>query len=59
MSKERDVLLLLKGAISEASPAEQAKINSAADKLRAVVAEYGDEGTVALALVGSEMAAAE
>ena len=54
MAKNVD-LLLLKGAISEMTPAEQEKVKACAEKLRAVLAEYGDYGQLALALVGIEL----
>lgn len=49
------VNLILKGVIAEASPAVQEKVRAAADKVRTVVAEYGDAGKVAIALVASEL----
>jgi hypothetical protein len=45
---------MLKGIISEMPADQQAKVHEAAEKLRAVTAEYGDAGLIALALVGIE-----
>lgn len=57
MNQEQIVLLIIKDTVSKAPPDERAKIEAAAEKLRAVVAESGAWGSVALALVGAEMAA--
>ncbi len=57
MSAEKAVILLIKGAISELSPEEQAKVAERADQIRDLVKD--DVGSIAIALVGAEMAAAE
>lgn len=54
MSKQEQAVLIIKGLLSEAEPAIREKVYAAADKLRAVVAEYGDEGKVAMAMVVGE-----
>jgi hypothetical protein len=56
MSSARTQVLLIKGAISELEPGQQARIAAAADRLRAIVTETGDDGDVALSLVISERA---
>lgn len=48
-------LLEIKGALSEMPEAEQAKIKECADTLRKIIAEAGDDGIVALAIVAMEM----
>lgn len=46
--------LIIKGAIAELPEGERKQIESCAEKLRQVLAEYGQHGQVALALVVSE-----
>jgi len=55
MPKEKGMLLMLKGMLSEATPEEQAQVAAAAEELRAVVDKHGDLGRVALSLVSLEM----
>jgi hypothetical protein len=45
---------MIHGIISQMPKDTQAKIHECADKLRAAIAEYGENGTVAMALVGAE-----
>jgi len=47
-------ILMLKGAISMMSPEDQAAINECVTKLNELVDIYGDNGPIALALVGLE-----
>lgn len=54
MNEARLMVLVLQDEISKTPPAVRDKVNAAAEKLRAVLAEYGDEGTVALTLVACE-----
>lgn len=58
MTHEEMTLLVIKDAIDKAPPEERAKIDSAAEELRAVLAKHGAWGSVGLALVGAELAAA-
>lgn len=48
--------LMMLGAISEMPEEAQEKVNAAADKLREVLKETGDEGQIALSLVAIENA---
>lgn len=48
---------VLKGMMTEASPAEQAKVNNAMAKINEVLGEYGDEGKVAITIIVMELAA--
>lgn len=57
MSAEKAVLLTIKGAIYDLYPDDQAAVKTAAEQIRAVIAENGDAGFLAMALVGAEMAA--
>jgi hypothetical protein len=43
--------LLVKGVISELPVSDQVLIKECAEKIRAVIAEYGDHGYIALTLV--------
>ena len=52
-------LLMVKGAISELSPEEQFAVNTCAATLRNTIIAAGAAGTIAMALVSVEMAAAE
>lgn len=47
-------LLMIKGLISEFPEEDRKKVEECAAKLRAAIEEYGDQGLVALALVGIE-----
>lgn len=57
MSEEQTTLLLLMGALAGMDRADQEQVKSCADKLRSVIAEHGDNGILALGLVGAELAA--
>lgn len=46
--------LVLKGIITELPEDRRQKVESCAEKLRQVVAEYGQHGLIALALVVAE-----
>lgn len=48
-------LLVLKGLISDMPEESQTKIKETADKIRILVKENGEEGSVAMAYVGLEM----
>lgn len=50
-------LLMMKGAMSEMTEAERTKINEVAAAIRALVKDNGDEGLVAIAIVGLEIQA--
>lgn len=54
LDEERD-LLVLKGAMLELAPEEQAKVNEAAERLRAIVNE-SDHAMMAMAIVTMEIA---
>lgn len=58
MSEHKMIVMVLKGVVSELPETQRNQVHSAADKIRAVVADAGDVGGIALALVGSECAAA-
>lgn len=57
MSQEKMVLYMLRGVIDEAPAEDKQKIGEAAEKIRVVIAEYGDNGKIAVALVGAEITA--
>lgn len=57
--KPNTQLLMLRGLIVSLEAEDQAKINEVADKLRTLMAEAGDYGALAIALVAAEYAAKE
>ena len=57
MTEAQQQLLLIRGAIYALPDADRHGVELAAAKLREVVALHNDHGKMALALVGSEMAA--
>ena len=57
MTAEKITLTLIRGTIAELPQEEQAKVNSAVEKIRAVMATEGDYARFAIALIGAEMAA--
>lgn len=58
MTEGKMLLLMLKGTIAEAPKETQGEIEQIANRIRAIVKEHGDEGAIALALVGAEVGAA-
>lgn len=56
MSQEKAALYMLKGVVSEMEPDEQQKVDSALEKIRAVMSEYGQAGTIAMAMISLETA---
>lgn len=52
-------VLLIRGVIAGLDEQQQARVKECADKLRAIVTEYGDQGLglMAIALVGTELQA--
>lgn len=57
MTDEQLQLLAIKGAISEMEPGDQRLIQCAAAEIQAVLDAYGENGVIALGLVGSKLAA--
>lgn len=51
--------IIMRGLLSTADPADREKIEECAAKIRAVLAEYGDNGIIAIALVGTELEEAQ
>lgn len=47
-------LLILNGMLADAPQESRDKVQEARDKIVAIVQEFGDEGLVALAMVGAE-----
>lgn len=56
-AQEQLVVMAIKGAISELSHDERVAVAECHEKLKALVAEYDDKGTLAVALLGAEMQA--
>lgn len=54
MKEAKIILWTLQGVLREAPPEVQAKVDAAAEKIRVIVAEHGEEGVVALTLVAAE-----
>jgi hypothetical protein len=48
MTKDEAMLLMIKGAISEMPPDDQAKVNECADKMRGLVSGYCQQGRMVL-----------
>jgi hypothetical protein len=60
MAAEHDYQLkIIRQAIDELPGDDRFQVQGAAQKIREIVSDYGDNGLVAFALVGSEIAAAE
>ena len=55
MNQEEIVLTMIRGVIAGLPEEQQRKISECAEKIRTLVAEYGDDGTVAMGLVGAEL----
>ena len=51
-------LLMLKGAISELPEERREKIISLREQIKTLVVTHGDDGLIALAIVGAELFAA-
>lgn len=48
-------LFMIKGVIASLPDADRDLVNECAEKLRAIIKEYGDQGMCAIALVAIEM----
>lgn len=59
VSRETAALLMMKGVVSDLPAEAQMKVRACLEQLRAVVTEHGDEGLIALALLGLESSAKE
>lgn len=57
MSPEQEAYLLIKGSISIMSKNQQKRIEEAHDKIIEIMNKFGDEGQIAIALCGAELAA--
>jgi len=55
MKQEEMVLLMVRGAIAGFPSEQQAKIAECAEKIRALVKEYKEEGEMACGLVAAEL----
>ena len=58
MNQEEQVVLLIKGVISEMPKENQELVYACADTIRTLILDCGEEGRIACALVGAELAAA-
>lgn len=59
ITSEQAQRLLLIGMISELPSESQQKVQEAKEKLSTILKDFGEEGGIALALVGLDIAAAE
>jgi len=59
MNENQQVVLMIKGVISELPTEQLAKVNNALAEIRALVQTHGDYGVMAVALIGAELAAEE
>lgn len=58
MTEEQVTLAIIRDSIAQAPEAERALVNEAAKEIRAVLEKHGAWGSLALALIGAEQAAA-
>lgn len=58
-AEARLATLMLKGMLAETPPEFRDRVYEAADKIRAIVTEYGEQGTVGLTLVAAEIGSDE
>lgn len=56
---QKAALMMMKGVISDLPEGDQETVKKCAQQLRDVIAQHGDYGSIALALVGLEFAAAD
>ena len=59
MSQEQDTLWMIKGIIGDLPEDRRDKIMESYNKMKAIMTEYEDDGEVAIALLGAELAAKE
>jgi len=59
MTNEKQVVLMIRGAISTMPEENRAKIMACYDAISAAVKDSGEDGQLALALAGAEMAVEE
>ena len=57
MSQEQDTLWMIKGMIGDLPEDLQCAVTESYNKIKAIMTEYGDEGEIAIALLGAELAA--
>jgi hypothetical protein len=59
VSQEQDTLWMIKGIIGDLPEDRRHKIMESYIKMKIIMDEYGDEGQIAVALLGAESAAKE
>jgi hypothetical protein len=59
MANEQMILLLIRDTLASLDKPDEERVEECAAKLRELMAEYGDHGPMALALVGAEQSAQE
>jgi hypothetical protein len=59
MTTHEETLLLIRGTVASLPEADQAYVKEAKSRIESIRVEFGDAGTLAIALIGAEMAAAE
>ena len=57
MSQEQETLWMIKGVIGELPVERLQKVTESYVKIKTIMSEYGDEGEIAIALIGAELAA--
>jgi len=57
VSDEQQVLWQIRGIVASMPEKQQARVNEALAHIRALLTEFGDEGQIALVLIGTEIAA--
>ena len=59
MSQEQDTLWMIKGIIGDLPEDRRKAIIESYNKIKAIMAEYKEDGVIAVALLGAELAAKE
>jgi hypothetical protein len=57
VSQEQETLWMIKGVIGELPVERLQKVTESYVKIKTIMSEYGDEGEIAIALIGAELAA--
>lgn len=57
MTQEEQVALMIRGAVAQLPQEDQMRIVECEAKIRALIAEYGEAGRMAIALIGADIAA--
>lgn len=59
MTRDEEVALMIKGLVADLPEAQRVRVQECVMKIGDVVGEYGEDGVIAMAIVGSTLAAQE